>query len=144
MPAYKKLNAVKTAVCLILISVILAGTLSGCSGKDPLDPKNPVTLTLWHPYGYHMKTVFEALITEFNETVGEHRGIIVQTAYIADAADLNEQLIAAVNGDPGAPALPDIAIINPRIAITLVDRDLLMDFSTQFSADELRISPKAR
>jgi multiple sugar transport system substrate-binding protein len=84
-----------------------------------------------------MKTIFEALIEEFNETVGENSGIFVQTTYIADASDLNERLLAALEDEIGSPELPDLAVIYPRVGVTLAEKGLLMDISTQFSAGEL-------
>jgi len=116
---------------------MLAVSLSGCGNSDILDPKNPVTLTLWHTYGQQLNERMRELVDEFNETVGAERGIFIQTTYIADAREVNERLLMVVNRDPGAPPLPDIALIYPRIGVSLVGADLLMDFSTQFTDEEL-------
>jgi len=35
----------------IIITVILAFGLFGCSGRTLLDPNSPVTLSFWHVYG---------------------------------------------------------------------------------------------
>ena len=115
----------------------LVAALSGCSKSDPLDPKNPVTLYLWHPYEQRMRVNIDELITEFNSTVGAARGIIVRDSFVAETEVINSALISAADGIPGAPALPDIAVVYPNIAITLANKGLLMDFSAQFSEDEL-------
>jgi len=120
-----------------LITVIFICSLSGCAQKDILDPNDPVTLTLWHNYGQQMGDSIGDLLDEFNSTVGTDRGIIIQIAYIADSREINERLLMAVNNDPGAPPLPDIAVLYPGIAVTLAEADLLMDLSTQFTATEL-------
>lgn len=116
---------------------LLAVMFSGCGKKDHPSPKNPVTLTLWHTYVEQMKTDFDELVDEFNSTVGAQKGININTTSVANAPVLNEKLIMAANGDPGAPALPDIALVYPKIAVELAEKDMLMDFSTQFSEKEL-------
>jgi len=111
--------------------------LSGCAQRDILDPNDPVTITMWHNYGQQMGETMGDLLEEFNNTVGADRGIIIQIAYIADSSEINERLMMSVNNDPGAPALPDIAVIYPRIAVTLAEAGLLIDMSTHFSEEEL-------
>jgi len=136
----KKRKAIITKYfCLLLLVGLIFALISGCGDNDLLDPRNPVTLTLWHPYGQMLRGGIEALIEEFNDTVGADRGIIVQTTYIANASELNSMLLATVNDDPGAPEYPDIAIVYPRIGITLVENDILVDLTTQFSDEELSL-----
>ena len=127
----------KKIICLLVLTGTLVGILSGCAAGSPLDPKKPVTLTLWHTYGEPMITAMDTLIDEFNSTVGAREGIVIQTGLVADPAALNEKLLAAADGDPGAPKLPDMAVVNPNVAIKLADGGLLMDFSSQFSDKEL-------
>ena len=43
--------------------------LAGCGEKGPLDPKNPVSLTVWHYYNGSQQVAFDALVEEFNDTV---------------------------------------------------------------------------
>ena len=54
--------------CVALIMVTL---LSGCSEPSGLDPKHPVTLTLWHNFGGQMQATMDTLVDEFNGTVGK-------------------------------------------------------------------------
>ena len=116
---------------------MVIGLFSGCETKNILDPKNPVTLTLWHNYGQQTNESMNKMVEEFNGTVGEDKGVIVRIAYVADTREINERLIMAANKDPGAPVLPDIAIIYPRIGVTFAEMDLLADISAQFTAEEL-------
>ena len=43
--------------------------LTGCAGgsRDPvqLDPKNPVTVEIWHYYNGPQKTAFDELVSQF-------------------------------------------------------------------------------
>jgi len=123
----------KTKILIFLIAIVLAG----CGRSGILDPKNPVTLSMWHPYDEQMRTGMDELIEEFNRTVGQREGIIIETTFVAVATPLNEMLFTAASGDPGAPELPDIAVINHRAAISFAERGLLLNFEEQFSAEEL-------
>ena len=35
---------------LVCLTAVLVFSLTGCGSKSPLDPKNPVSLTVWHYY----------------------------------------------------------------------------------------------
>ncbi|MDD3890494.1 MAG: extracellular solute-binding protein, partial [Syntrophomonadaceae bacterium] len=43
----------------------------------------------------------------------------------------------AANGDPGAPALPDITVAYPKTALILAEKGLLADLNQQFTPEEL-------
>ena len=70
------------------LSLLLTGTLvltfcAGCAdqkGGVSLDPREPVTINVWHYYNGAQKTAFDQLINEFNESVGREKGIIVEVA----------------------------------------------------------------
>ncbi|MCL2147031.1 MAG: extracellular solute-binding protein [Synergistaceae bacterium] len=107
-------------------------------GGDGLpDPNRPVSVAMWHTYVEQMKTCIDELVAEFNATVGKKEGIVVNVTAVSNASVLNEKIIMAANGDPGAPELPDMALVYPSVAITLAAKGLLMDFRTQFSGVEL-------
>jgi multiple sugar transport system substrate-binding protein len=117
----------------IVLSFILALSLIGCANT----PKKPVTVTLWHTYVEDMQARLDELIRDFNYTVGAEEGIVVEVTSITDAKIINEQLVAAVNEDPGAPSLPDIAHIYPQVAVTLAEKGALVDLRAHFTAEEL-------
>lgn len=49
--------------------------LAGCGkANGKLDPDNPVTVTAWHYYNGAQQTAFDALVKEFNDTVGLEKG----------------------------------------------------------------------
>lgn len=116
---------------------IAACILSGCMKGDSLDPKKPVTLTIWHNYGGQMKNLMDEMIDEFNRTVGTDKGIIVSVTSISGSSALHDKLISATNKDPGAPELPDISVVYPKTAIAMADKGLLADISEHLSEDEL-------
>lgn len=43
----------------------------------------------------------------------------------------------AVTGDPGAPDLPDITTTYPKTALTLKEKDLLVDLTQYFTDEEI-------
>lgn len=102
-----------------------------------MDPKQPVTLTLWHNYGGQMKDTMDQMIDEFNETLGTETGITINVTSISSSSTLHEKITLAVNQDPGAPALPDITTAYPKTAIKLKEKDLLVDLTQYFSDQEL-------
>lgn len=125
------------SIISVLILLILFPILAGCNNTIKVYSKSPVTLTLWHNYGGQLKETMDDMIDEFNETVGAEKGIIINVTSISGSAALHEKLIMAANGDPGAPALPDITTAYPKTAIILAEKGLLADLDQQFTPQEL-------
>ncbi|WP_245534722.1 extracellular solute-binding protein [Treponema primitia] len=96
-----------------------------------------MSLTVWHTYVRPMDFGFKTLVDEFNDTIGKQEGVFITISSTADAPNLNEKLFAAIEGDPGAPEIPDMAVVYPSIAAALAQKGLAMDFASQFSADEI-------
>jgi len=126
----------KTRLVSIFIFALMV-LLAGCQRNYGLDPKKPVTLSLWHNYGGQMKDTMDKMVDEFNQTVGAEKGIILSVTSISSSSTLHEKLIKTANRDPGMPMLPDITTANPKTAIILAEKDLLVDLGEQFSKEEL-------
>ncbi|MCL1896466.1 MAG: extracellular solute-binding protein, partial [Clostridiales bacterium] len=77
------------------------------------------------------------LVNGFNRTVGAENGVIVKVTSVADANVISEQLLAAVDRDPGAPGLPDMAVVGPMTAVTLAEKGVLVDLGDYLPVDEL-------
>ena len=122
------------AVCVLLI---LATGLSGCGERTGLDPKHPVTLTLWHNFGGTMQTTMDELVDTFNATVGRERGILLSVTSISGSASVQEKLTMIAAGDPGAPEMPDLSVCYPSTAVLLKEKGLLASLDGQFTAEEL-------
>lgn len=83
--------------------------LNGCSTNEHgLDPDKPVAVTIWHYYNSTQKKVFDELITEFNETVGKEKGIIVEPTSMGSIADLASTVNDAANKKAGAKEMPNM------------------------------------
>ena len=127
----------KKAITLLLTFMFVFGCLSGCAGGSPLNTKEPVTLTMWHNYGGDMQQAMDYLIDQFNSTVGKEQGIIIDVTAISSSSELNKSLAMIVNGDPGAPDMPDIFTGYPKLAIQFWEKGMLADFGNYFNEQEL-------
>lgn len=123
-------------ICFILFILILASS-AGCTTKSAFDPRKPVTLSMWHNYGGQMKNLMDEMIDEFNRTVGAEKGIIISVTSISGSSTLHDKLVSAAHSDPGAPALPDLAVVYPKTALILAEKELLADLSHRFTGEEL-------
>lgn len=128
----------KLRYCVPLAVLACACLLTGCGANEGgLDPKKPVTVTFWHNYGGQMQNTMNELVDEFNNTVGQEKGIILNVTSVSSLATLQEKLLMAASGDPGAPELPDIIICYPKTALLLRQKGLVLDLQTQFGQEEL-------
>lgn len=120
-----------------ILGLLMLFSLAGCSDKSPLNPKDPVTLTMWHNYGGDMQDTMDILIDEFNTTVGSELGIIVKVEVVSSSADLNKSLTMIAGDDPGAPDMPDIFTGYPKIAVQFLENDKLANLDDYFTEEEL-------
>ena len=127
----------KKILIIFLITSLLFSFQTGCTNDHGLDPKEPVTLALWHNYGGQMKETMDSMVDEFNETLGKEKGIIINVTSISSSDALHEKLAMIANGDTGAPEMPDIATANPKTAVMLAEKNLLINLKDQFSKEEL-------
>ncbi len=126
----------KTVALILTLILTLSALMTGCS-KPILDPDHPVTLTMWHNYGGEMQATMDYLIDQFNATVGKEKGIVINVTAISSSSELNESLDMIVNGDPGAPDMPDIFTGYPKVAIRFQEKGMLVNFNDYFTKDEL-------
>ncbi len=129
----------KTAFGLALLLTI--ASCSGCSAKDSkenlLNKDDPVTITIWHYYNGVQQENFDQAVSEFNNTIGLEKGIIVE-AYSKDTiSDLETSVIAAVKKDAGAENPPDIFATYAETAYVLDQMNALADLSDYFTEEEL-------
>jgi multiple sugar transport system substrate-binding protein len=128
----------KKRIVVILSMILFVTMIGGCSGKnDLLDPNDPITLTMWHNFGGDMQKTMDVLIDEFNATIGKEEGVIISVEAITSSAELQDALDMIVNGDPGAPEMPDITTAYPKTAIQFQSKGLLANLDTYFNEKEL-------
>ncbi|MCI9378151.1 MAG: extracellular solute-binding protein [Eubacterium sp.] len=121
----------------ICIFAVLAAGLSGCKNSGPLDPKNPVSLTIWHYYNGSQQSAFDALVKEFNDTTGKEKGIYIEGFSQGSVSDLETAVRAAINGDVGADTMPDIFSSYADTAYEVEQSGALANLSEYLSEEEL-------
>lgn len=122
---------------ILLILILTAISLCGCSDDSHgLSAKDPTTITIWHYYNGHNAEQFDALVTEFNNTVGRENGIIVMSQSMSCANNLEEALWDSVSEKIGSSKLPNIFHCYPDTAIALENKVALVDFDDYVTEDE--------
>ena len=94
------------------LTAITAALLTGCS-RDPgasvrVDPKNPVTVEIWHYYNGPQKNAFDDLVSQFNEGPGREQGVVVEAFSQGNVNELIQKVIDAADQKVGAGEIPDI------------------------------------
>lgn len=130
----------KRVTAIALMITLLIGTAACGSKSDSasaLDPKNPVTVTVWNYYNGDQLTAFEDLVEEFNSTVGIEKGIVVMTVSQGDVNTLADALLDSVDGKAGADEVPTLASVYAETAYILDNKDALAPMDSYFTEEEL-------
>ena len=92
----------------VLGITLAAVVLTGCGARENhgteirLNPDKPVSLTIWHYYNGAQQATFNALVEEFNATVGKERGIYVEGYSQGSVSDLEKAVTSAMKGGQSA------------------------------------------
>lgn len=123
----------------LAFSFVFIFLLSGCLFKNRvLDPKNPVSIEIWHYYNGPQKIAFDEMVMEFNETVGLKKGIIVEAFSQGNINDLEDKIIDSVNKKVGADEVPNIFAAYPDTAYKVDKLGLVVDLDQYFTENELQ------
>lgn len=120
------------------IAALVPGlALAGCGGsKTLLSAKDPTMLSIWHVYGEQADSPMNRLLTEFNDTVGKEKGILLNVTNMTNSAAIGGQLQDAKAGKPGALDLPDLFSAHPSDASAL-GIETLVDWNDWFTAEDM-------
>ncbi len=127
----------KKLITAVLTLTVAAACFSGCGKKSPLDPKNPVSLTVWHYYHGAQQAAFDSLVEEFNETVGKDKGIYVQGYSHGSVSDLESAVRDSMAGKVGSETMPDIFSSYADTAYEVEQSGVLVNLSDYLSEKEL-------
>lgn len=118
-------------------SAVLLGSLAGCGEKNyGLSKKDPVSITVWHYYNGAQKQMFDELVTQFNETVGAEKGIVVQAFSQGTVNELSEKVMDAANEAVGADEVPDIFAAYADTAYEIYKKGLTADLNTYLTQEQ--------
>ena len=114
--------------------------LAGCGSKaDPgFSPANPVNITIWTYYNGEQLEAFNALVDEFNSTVGKEQGITVESSSHGSVTDLENNVLASAEGKVGAEAMPNIFSAYADTAYALDEMGQIADLSDYLSEEDRR------
>ena len=122
---------------LIVLALSLLFLLSACAGeKTPLDPKDPVSITLWHYYTGDTKIALETAVKNFNKSLGAESGVLVKPLAKGSLVELEKALSDSAKGLINAEPMPDLFSCYPDKALELDDLGKLIDLQTYFSEED--------
>lgn len=130
-------------IVLMALTVVLATScfaLGGCAApplqKSVLDPENPVQIELWTYYGGAQLQAFDALVAEFNTTVGKEKGIVATSVSQGGVDNMAKAITASAQGDVGANAMPDAFLSYPNTAQVVNELGRVADLSSYYTNEE--------
>lgn len=128
----------KRQICVFFVSILIViSVFCGCSDKNHKPSTKDLTvITVWHYYNGHTASVFDALVTEFNNTVGLENGVMVMAQSMGTVDNLESALWDSVHQKTGAPQTPNIFQCYQDTATALNNEIALVDFNDYVTEDE--------
>ena len=130
-------NAMKRLSAILTAAVIL---LSGCSAAENNWKKSengPVTISVWTYYNGAQLTAFNALVEEFNNTVGHEKRITVESYSQGSVTDLETNVLESAQNKVGADKIPNIFAAYVDTAYSIDQLGLVANLSEYFTDEEL-------
>ncbi len=136
----KKRRLSKIIACCSLTALALSN-LTSCSmgnkeSKIKLDPDNPVIISIWHYYNGSILNAFDTMVSNFNDTIGKEKGIIVEGYNYGNVSDLETAVLASANKEVGSQDMPNIFASYADTAYEAEKINILANLDTYFTAEE--------
>lgn len=120
----------------LVLSVLILLTACSAGEKTALNPKNPVSITLWHYYVGDNKIALETAVDTFNKSVGSEKGVVVNAVAKGSVSELEKAVTDAANGVINAEAMPDLFSCYPDKALEIDELGKLCNLNDYFSESE--------
>lgn len=110
-------NVWKKVTAVGLSAAMAAGMITGCgsspaTGKsDPAKGSSKTAIVFWHSMGGPQGETIDSLVSTFNSTIGQEKGIEVSTVYQGKNTELSKKLKAAVQAKD-MKGLPDVTLMS--------------------------------
>ena len=130
-------QSVHRLIPFLLSLTLLAGCGQPAAPQTPLDPENPVRLSVWTYYNGAQLTAFNELVDAFNETDGKDLGIVVESVSQGSVNDLEANVLAAAQGKVGASEIPNIFAAYADTAYAIDQMGLAADLTPYLTDEEL-------
>ena len=133
-------NYRKKLLCAGLSAVLL---LSGCGMSSELasvsdsSHDEPTLVTVWNYYNGQQLKAFDKLVSEFNDTVGNEKGILVESHSLGTVYDLEQSVLDTVNHKVGANELPNIFAAYVDTAYAVDKLGYVADLKPYLSQEEI-------
>lgn len=135
----KNVVGIMMAAALIFTTGCAANQkVGGPNGEESfLNPEEPVTIEVWHYYNGAQQDAFNALVTEFNEEQGKELGIKVKASSLGNVADLEENVIASIDGKVGAKEIPNVFAAYADTAYAVDEKGMAVDLKEYMTDKEI-------
>lgn len=125
------------SVLLLLFCFFLTACSSGADRKYGLDAKKSQIITIWHYYNGQQAVAFDTLVSEFNNTIGAEKGIMVYAESKASINELQSALLASAQKEAGAEELPNLFLCYSDMAAELDEIGILVNLD-EYVSQELK------
>lgn len=127
----------RTAILVLVVLLACCAALTGCQpAAEVLSPKHPTTVMVWHYYNGTQKEAFDALVNEFNETVGQTRGIVVTAESKGSVNDLAAAVMDSAQKKVGSDEFPHLVSTYVDTAYSLYRNNMLADLDSYMTQEE--------
>lgn len=129
----------KKRIVYACILALVTGMTAGCAGKTGkgADTDNPTVIEIETYYNGAAKIALDELVEEFNDTVGDEKGIFVKAGSSGDMSELFQNLNNELEKEKEDRDLPDIFSCYGSNAMEFEEEGLLADLDDYFTKDEL-------
>ena len=122
---------------ILIISSLLIGAVLFAGGASE---SGKTTVEIWHSNAGIAGNAFEEIVDEFNSTIGEEKGIVIEPIYQGAANDVLTKVKAAATADRSS--LPDIAQLDATACLDMKNADYLI-LPQDINLDTSYIMPSA-
>ncbi len=122
---------------LSLLCVLAALTVASCSSPaSQVVSSTPVTVLIWHYYNGVQKQLFDQLVAQFNATVGEEKGIVVEAVNQGSINELAQKTLDSLSHKVGALDTPDVFAAYADTVYQASLKGNVVDIGAYLNADE--------
>lgn len=122
---------------ILIISSLLIGAVLFAGGASE---SGNITVEIWHSNAGIAGNAFEEIVDDFNSTIGEEKGIVIEPIYQGAANDVLTKVKAAATADRSS--LPDIAQLDATACLDMKNADYLI-LPQDINLDTSYIMPSA-
>lgn len=135
----RKLQAAGLVLSMLLLLTACSSGATGGQGKSVLDPKNPVSITLWHYYVGDNKIALETAVDQFNKGVGSEQGVVVNAVAKGSIAELEKAISDSAKGVINSEPMPDLFSSYPDKGLEIDQLGKIADLNEYFSEKEQQL-----